>query len=139
MCNNRRELHGEITSTNTRLESLTSEVSTAVSEVAAFENIEREAQTLRHRAEAIRSGSEEINTLIPKRLVEYQALKNSTDDFRSWISDLKGQTAAGQIVGVSSQMLLLDLTNRIVSTFPDKEVGDVKAICNTLKRPKYPA
>ncbi|KAI8721476.1 hypothetical protein NCS52_00289100 [Fusarium sp. LHS14.1] len=130
----RENLRGEITSANTQIESLKSEVSKTEAQAAALEKTVRDARSLKDRVENISTGSQQTRVLMCERLEEYQALKSSTDEFEAWTSELQGQTATAQVIGTSSQERLRRVTKKIVDTLLDKEQGDVKAICGKLKR-----
>ncbi|KAI8677688.1 hypothetical protein NCS55_00486200 [Fusarium keratoplasticum] len=125
----REKLRGEITSANTQIGSLTSEVSKAQAQAAALEKTVREARSLKDRVENMSIRSQQTRTLVCERLEEYQALKSSTDEFGAWTSELQGQTATAQVMSASSQVRLRRVTKKIVDTLLDKEQGDVKAIC----------
>ena len=91
------------------------------------------ARALTERAQALDTSSDEVRTLIRERLVEYQGLKDSTDEFGAWTRDLMMQMAAVHALGPSMPMLKRT-TNRIVDSLLAKDQGDVRAVCGVLKR-----
>jgi predicted nuclease with TOPRIM domain len=133
MRKDRERLQGVINSANTKLSSLQSEVATLEGQKKSLDKAVEVAHELSLRSESIDSGSQEIKNLIRERVVEYQALKESTDEFSSWTHELKDQTASMRSLG-ASQSLLRNTTKRIVDSLLDKDQKDVKRICEKLKR-----
>ncbi|KAK3368004.1 hypothetical protein B0H63DRAFT_88736 [Podospora didyma] len=134
MRKDRERLQDSISSATTRKSSLQSEVSTLESQKKSLDKAVTSARALLQRAETMDMGSQEIKTLIQERLVEYQNLKESTDEFSAWTHDLKDQTATMKALGPSQEAMLRSTTKRIVDALLEKDHSDVKMICGKLKR-----
>ncbi|KAH8897994.1 hypothetical protein GQ53DRAFT_885057 [Thozetella sp. PMI_491] len=129
----RRNIQNQIDSTTTQQSSLSSEIATLESQATSLQTAMNSAQSLRARTGTIKSTSEGMKVLIRDRLVEYQSLKDSTNDFEAWTSDLNNHTAVMKTIGPSTPMLQRT-TKKIIDTLLAQEQSDIKSICGSLRR-----
>ncbi|KAK3358444.1 hypothetical protein B0T24DRAFT_540427 [Lasiosphaeria ovina] len=134
MRKNRERLQGAISAASTRQSSLQSEAAALARQKQTLSTAVRDARELLARARAMGAGSRQMQGLVAERLAEYQALKESSDEFAAWTRDLQTQTAAAGALGPASQARLLSTTARIVDALLDKDQGDVKRVCGKLRR-----
>ncbi|CAH0025621.1 unnamed protein product [Clonostachys rhizophaga] len=129
-----KELQEEIDSTNIRLSTLTLEVSTLEGRVASLEQILANTRSLGARVDTLEADSTGVKTLVDEQLREYQALKESTDDFAAWTRSVADETASMRLIGLDSRTALRRTTGQVVERLLGREHGDVRAICGKLER-----
>ncbi|KAK0703999.1 hypothetical protein B0T26DRAFT_658459 [Lasiosphaeria miniovina] len=134
MRKNRERLQGAISAASTRQSSLRSEAAALAQQKQTLSTAVQGARELLARAQAMGTGSRQMQGLVAERLAEYQALKESSDEFAAWTRDLQTQTTAAGALGTASQARLLSTTARIVDALLDKDQGDVKRVCGKLRR-----
>lgn len=129
-----RNLQDDIDTTSTRLSTLASDVSTMEGRVVSLDQALVNARSLGPRIDALEAESAGIKTLVNEQLHEYQALKESTDDFAAWTRSVADETASTRLLGLDSKAALRRTTRRVVERLLESEQGDIKAICGNLER-----
>lgn len=112
---------------------LYSEISTLKEHKAAIGNATNAAQRLQRYCDWLGGITEEISSFVVERVVEYQAIKESTDDLTDWANGLRRHTETMRSWR-SSKAQLRRTARKIVDSLLEKDDPRVQTICNQLKR-----
>lgn len=102
-------------------------------DIASLEQALSDVNSLMARLEVLEASSSQISTVVEGQLIEYQALKESTDCFAAWTCGLADRAAVMQLIGPSSQIKLRQATEKIVERLLDTEDSDMKLICGKFQ------
>lgn len=112
---------------------LYSEISTLKKQKATIGNARFAAQRLQRYCDWLGGITEEISSFVVARMMEYQAIKESTDDLIDWANGLRFQTETMRSWR-SSNAQLCRTARKIVDSLLEKDDPRVQAICRQLER-----
>src|SRR5436190_11256042 len=133
MRSERRDLRQDTSRTETRCNSLASEISTLQTQKAALERSVTTARDLWQKSEHIVTASTPVKDLVSQKLHEYQALKEATDSFTQWTATAQDHTETMMYLG-GSEASLRAMTKRMLETLLSADHTSIKAICAPLKK-----
>jgi septal ring factor EnvC (AmiA/AmiB activator) len=132
MRSERNDVEREITRTETRRNSLVSEIATLQSQKDSLERSTTMAQSLWTKSESIASTSAPLKELTNQKMHEYQALKEATDDFAQWTASAHGHTET-MVTLCGTEASLRKMTKRMLESLLNADHSTVKAVCAPLK------
>ncbi len=129
-----KHLREETDSADLRLSSLASKVSTMDMHVVSLDQVLAHTHALWARVDAMETDSAGVKTLVYEQLCEYQTVKENTINFSAWTRGVADETAPMRLLGSDSRAALRRTTMQIVGRLLERDQGDVKAICEKLRR-----
>lgn len=105
MGNKRKKLQAKIDAAVTDIKTLKAETGTLEKQISDLEGEVTITEKLRLEANRLQTSGQSVKSLLTERLLQYQALKEATDEFAQWCSTAHGQSEVMLVLGVGEDSM----------------------------------